>query len=86
MTAHVPEASARTEDLRHLLLDLLREPQAFFWPGADGLTLEEALNGYPAAAAAGRVPGRDELLAGHPELAAELTDFFAAPARHPHEK
>src|SRR5262249_25986945 len=39
--------------------------------------LDEVLGGYLAAAAAGRGSDRPELIAAHPELAAELAAFFA---------
>jgi hypothetical protein len=39
------------------------------WPGADGMVVEElVLAEYPAAVAAGRVPGAAELQARHPDL------------------
>jgi hypothetical protein len=80
MAAEAPSA-AHAKELRQLLLDQLRGGPTVCWPGADGLTLDEVLSSYPEAAAAGRVPGPDELLAGHPELAAELADFFASRGR-----
>jgi hypothetical protein len=39
--------------------------------------LQPVLVAYLEAAEAGRAPGRDELLARHPEFAAELAEFFA---------
>jgi tRNA A-37 threonylcarbamoyl transferase component Bud32 len=42
---------------------------------------EAALGAYFEALDAGQLPNRQELLAGHPDLAAELTEFFAAQDR-----
>src|SRR5437868_15369491 len=39
--------------------------------------LDEVLGSYFEALAAGGAPERQELLARHPELASDLTDFFA---------
>jgi hypothetical protein len=64
--------------VRELLLGHLRSAALPLWPGADGLTLEDALLSYPQAAAAGRVPDLRQLLRECPELAEELTAFFAA--------
>ena len=62
--------------LREMLLDHLRTTKANFWHGIDGLTLDDALNSYCEAAAAGQVPNKEELLCQHPHLAAELAAFF----------
>jgi hypothetical protein len=70
----VPEE--RKVRVRELLLDHLRCADLPVWPGADGLTLEDALLSYPQAVAAGRVPDLRHLLRDHPELAEELTAFF----------
>ena len=64
--------------LNEILLGHLRMMDANFWPGIDGLTLDVVLACYTRAAAAGHVPGKEELLRRHPELAAELEAFFAA--------
>ena len=66
----------RKARVRELLLGHLRSAAVPLWPGADGLTLEDALLSYPQAAAAGRVPDLRQLLREHPELAEELTEFF----------
>jgi hypothetical protein len=69
--------TTRNPALREILLDHLRTTKANFWHGIDGLTLEDALNSYCEAAADGQVPGKEELLCQHPELAEELELFFA---------
>lgn len=65
-------ALARAQLLQELLLGYLQSNHAFPWPGADGLTVEDALASYREAAASGRVPDGDELLRRHPELSDEL--------------
>jgi hypothetical protein len=76
------DLSADTESRRHrlqeLLLGHLKSAGVPVWPGADSLALEDVLLTYPQAAAAGRVPGYEELAAAHPDLRAQLTAFFAA--------
>jgi hypothetical protein len=63
--------------LHELLLAYLRAADAPRWPGADSLTLEDALRSYSQAAADGLVPDLPALLASHPELTDILNDFFA---------
>jgi hypothetical protein len=67
----------RQSRVRELLLGYLQAAAVPLWPGADGLTLQDALRSYPQAAAAGRVPGLRQLLRDHPALAEELTALFA---------
>jgi hypothetical protein len=71
----------RKARVRELLLGHLQATAVPLWPGADGLTLEDALLSYPQAAAAGRVPVLWQLLRDHPTLADELTAFFAGHGR-----
>ena len=71
------KAAARDERLREVLLGYLQAAGCPRWPGADGLMLEDALRNYPANAAAGLVPDRQELLRRHPELSEALLAFFA---------
>ena len=68
---------SRSAALNEILLDHLRTIEAHVWPGIDGLTLEVVLDCYAQAASAGQVPGKNELLRQHPELATELEALFA---------
>lgn len=60
------------------MLDLLLNhlQAAFCWPGADGLTIQDALGCYRQAAASGRVPGLEELLREYPEWGRYLRAVF----------
>jgi hypothetical protein len=73
-----PTADARPTSgrLRDLLLEYLSRTGVVTWPGVDGMQIEDVLVTYIPAASAGLVPGREELGASHPELAAELDAFF----------
>ena len=71
------KSAVRNEKLREVLLGYLQAAGCPRWPGADGLTVEEVLLSYPANAAAGLVPDRQELLRRHPELSEALLAFFA---------
>ena len=65
--------------LSEILLAHLQTIDPHQWPGIDCLTLDVVLESYTRVAAAGQVPGKDDLLHHHPELAAELEAFFAEP-------
>jgi hypothetical protein len=67
----------RPNRLNELLLDCLRHLVPHQWPGGDGFTNEDVLHEYPTLAASRLVPGEDTLNRLHPELAAELAQFFA---------
>jgi hypothetical protein len=73
----------RSSVLNEILLEHLRRIDSPAWPGMDGLTLAIVLESYCQAARAGQVPGKDELLRQHPELAAELDGLFAKPEPPP---
>jgi hypothetical protein len=64
--------------LRAVPLGHLWDTLGGHWPGADGLTERDVLRSYPRLVAAGPAPGREGLLRGHPEWAAELDELFAA--------
>jgi len=59
-----------------LLLNYLQAAPAFCWPGADGLTVEDALCCYRQAAAAGCVPGLERLVGEHPQWDHDLRAVF----------
>ena len=67
--------------LQEILLGYLRAAALPYWPGADRQVLEEILDCYPHAAAAGLVPGREELLLRHADLADVLANVFAGRVR-----
>jgi len=77
MTLTRPELGKLAEIAREVLLEHLDRAGAHWWPGVDGMNLEDLLQNYAAAVAGGRAPGREQLLAAYPELAAELDVFFA---------
>src|SRR5262245_46439775 len=62
--------------LNAILLGHLRAMDAHFWPGIDGLTLRVVLDSY-CQAAAGHVPGKEELLQRHPDMAEAIAAIFA---------
>ena len=61
-----------------LLLDYPRRLVPHQWPDGDGFTQEEVLREYAALAAQRLVPDEATLNRLHPELAAELAQFFVA--------
>jgi hypothetical protein len=81
MMADRSEPDSADRRLRELLLAYLQATTVCAWPGTDGLTVEDVLDGYPQAVAAGEVPNWQQLLHQHPELAAELPDWLAAKDR-----
>jgi hypothetical protein len=75
------EPDSADRRLRELLLAYLQDAMLSAWPGTDGLTLDDVLDGYPQAVAAGEVPDWQQLLQQHHELAAELQDWLAVKDR-----
>jgi len=76
MAAAPSETAVRQHEAINLLLCYLDEA---CWPGGDGLTVEDVLHSYPQAAAAGLVPGREEVMRLHPELLDVLLDLLPQP-------
>jgi hypothetical protein len=76
---HEPLAdlACQRRQLWEILLLHLQAADSCLGPGTDALTVQDVLRAYPMAAAAGRVPDRQELLRRHPELADALAAFFA---------
>jgi hypothetical protein len=72
------------QTLQDVLLGYLQANHSFPWPGADGLTLEDALNSYLEAVALGRVPDGLELLRRHPELGDEWRFLHARESNASH--
>ena len=67
---------------REVLLGYLQAARSISaWPGGDGPTLENILDCYPDAVAAGEVPDWQELPCRHPEFATELQTWMAAKDR-----
>jgi hypothetical protein len=82
MPCPTANAEERRKRLCGVLLDLLWAAQLPAWPGADGLTVDEVLLCYPAAAAAGRVPGLHQLLDRYADLEDDLRTLFAPVCCH----
>ncbi len=72
MTDKLDQAVSHRRAAAELLLRLLCTAGLPPWPGADGLTVQDILQMYPQAAAAGRVPTPRALLALYPHLAEAL--------------
>jgi hypothetical protein len=69
-------AAAVRRQVEEVLLGYLLAADWPYWPGADGLTVQDVLASYDEAAATGRVPDRAALQRLHPELAEALCTFF----------
>jgi len=72
-------AAERRQLLEDILLGLLQSSPGCRWPGADGLTLEDALDCYRQAISTGRAPGPEELVQRHPELREAVKGLFMTP-------
>jgi hypothetical protein len=76
MTFEPLESAVQWRRLQEILLGHLQAAGVPVWPGTDGLMLAEVLRTYLPAAAARRVPGREQLQAEHPHLDQVLAAFF----------
>jgi len=81
MPGPLEEGACDQTRLHAILLEHLQAAGAFPWPGADALTVEDALAAYLAAAGERRVMGPEELCRRYPALAAAITAFFAPGTR-----
>ena len=82
MIAKSSLASASRLRLHEILLGHLQTATGVgAWPGGDGLTIDDILDLYPEAVAAGQVPDWQELLRQHPDLEAALHTWLAAKDR-----
>lgn len=80
MFTHSSQPEALTRRLQDVLIGHLLAARLPRWPGADGLLLDVVLQTYPHAAASGLVPGPDELVRRHADLAGAVREFFGAGA------
>ena len=80
MESRKPCPSA-TERLREIVLNYLHGARARAWPACVGITVEDVLDLYPEAVAAGHVPDWRELLRRHPQLREQLHAWLAAKDR-----
>jgi hypothetical protein len=69
-------AAARRQALEDILLGYLQSSHGCRWPGADGLTLEDALDCYRQAILIGGAPGPEDLVQRHPELSDAVRGLF----------
>jgi hypothetical protein len=82
MSGKPTEINDAAKRLREIMLGYLEAAGWFaFWPGGDGLTLDDALDCYPTAIAKGVVPDWQQLLSRHADLDVELHLWLAAKDR-----
>jgi hypothetical protein len=76
MSVESSKPTTSGDALRQVLMDYLQTGRVVAWPGVDGFTVDDILNCYPQAIAAGAVPDWEELRRRHPELIGEIQSLL----------